>query len=309
MWDKGKRIGVSDTMPTITITSHGKRRAKRRGHIPENKQKAMAQRAFKYGLVADDLSGELKTYLCSKIDGKRDRVYRIYGQKIYVISTDHTLITILNIPKHLIKEADNLCAKKRQRILEEEKLKAQERLQSPPQYRKATYYKSKKTSKRSIVDEQTMFYINRYKILNKVVLLIPGSEDDTRKLEEIREKFNRLGVQTIPFITQSLPYTEFAGTEQQYKEYYRSSFINYLHSLNQSTHVLVVNTSDEDVDNYIPENDIDTQALIKMHTAYLYNKPIYILNNIPTDLEYYSNIVGEITGILGGKELDFFKAV
>ena len=94
------------------VTKHAKDRMKQRCGLNEKSADRMAMIAYENGLRHGDLTGNLKEWA--------DRLYfknrsanqiRLYGDKAYIFH-DTKLITVLQIPHNLVKEANKLRKRK-----------------------------------------------------------------------------------------------------------------------------------------------------------------------------------------------------
>ena len=92
----------------MIVTKHAKQRMKQRCGINEKSTDRMAKIAFEKGLKHSDLTGNLKKW----VDGlyfynKNANNIRLYGDKAYIFRNTK-LITVIQIPHNLVKEADKL---------------------------------------------------------------------------------------------------------------------------------------------------------------------------------------------------------
>ena len=86
------------------ITNHAKKRAKERAGIGKKDLPRMASKIFREGVTHKECSGELKHWVTAKYYkyNKANNI-RLYGRQCYIFSND-TLITVLEIPEHLVGE-------------------------------------------------------------------------------------------------------------------------------------------------------------------------------------------------------------
>lgn len=96
----------------MKITKHAKDRMKQRCGLNEKSSERIARVAYENGLHHSDLTGNLKKW----VDGLyfKDRSanqIRLFGDKAYIFH-DTKLITVLQIPHNLVKEADKLRKRK-----------------------------------------------------------------------------------------------------------------------------------------------------------------------------------------------------
>ena len=92
----------------MVVTKHAKQRMKKRCGLNEKSADRLAHIALKKGLHHKDLTGNLKKW----VDGLYFKKctannIRLYGDKAYIFHDDK-LITVLQIPHNLVKEADKL---------------------------------------------------------------------------------------------------------------------------------------------------------------------------------------------------------
>lgn len=88
----------------VTVTKHAKQRIRQRCGV--NDALRISKIAYERGLKHSDLTGNLKKW----VDGlwfrnKTANQIRLYGDKAYIFR-DATLITVLQIPHNLVKDAD-----------------------------------------------------------------------------------------------------------------------------------------------------------------------------------------------------------
>lgn len=92
----------------MVITKHAKQRMKQRCGLNEKSADRMAQIAYEKGLKHGDLTGNLKKWVDSLYFYNRNaNQIRLYGDKAYIFH-DTKLITVIQIPHNLVKEADKL---------------------------------------------------------------------------------------------------------------------------------------------------------------------------------------------------------
>ena len=98
----------------MIVTKHAKQRMKQRCGLKGKSSDRMAKIAYEKGLRHHDLTGNLKKW----VDGLYLRNHsanqiRLYADKAYIF-TGVKLITVLQIPHNLVKEADKLRKNKEQ---------------------------------------------------------------------------------------------------------------------------------------------------------------------------------------------------
>lgn len=92
----------------MIVTKHAKQRMKQRCGINEKSTDRMAKIAFEKGLKHSDLTGNLKKWVDSLYFRKcTANQIRLYGDKAYIFHNTK-LITVIQIPHNLVKEADKL---------------------------------------------------------------------------------------------------------------------------------------------------------------------------------------------------------
>lgn len=96
----------------MKVTKHAKERMKQRCGLNAKSSDRIAKIAYEKGLRHADLTGNLKKW----VDGLyfKNTVanqIRLYGDKTYIFH-DTDLITVLQTPHNLVKEADKLRIKK-----------------------------------------------------------------------------------------------------------------------------------------------------------------------------------------------------
>lgn len=93
-------------MPELEITRHAQDRAKKRMGLNARALERMAQRAYETGLRHSGAKGRLKRWIDGRYleHGTADNI-RIYGRHVFIFC-GHTLVTILYLPKGLIKLAE-----------------------------------------------------------------------------------------------------------------------------------------------------------------------------------------------------------
>ena len=92
----------------MIVTKHAKERMKKRCGLNEKSSDRLALIALEKGLRHKDLTGNLKKWVDSLYFYNRNaNNIRLYGDKAYIFH-DTLLITVLQIPHNLVKEADKL---------------------------------------------------------------------------------------------------------------------------------------------------------------------------------------------------------
>lgn len=90
----------------MIVTKHAKQRMKQRCGLKEKSSDRIAKIAYEKGLRHSDLTGNLKKW----VDGLYFRNHaanqiRLYSDKAYIFAGEK-LITVLQIPHNLVKEAN-----------------------------------------------------------------------------------------------------------------------------------------------------------------------------------------------------------
>lgn len=94
------------------VTNHAKDRMKQRCGLNEKSSVRIAMIAYEDGLRHGDLTGNLKKWVDSLYFKNRSaNQIRLYGDKAYIFH-DTKLITVLQIPHNLVKEANKLRKRK-----------------------------------------------------------------------------------------------------------------------------------------------------------------------------------------------------
>lgn len=97
----------------MIVTKHAKQRMKQRCGLQEKSSGRIAKVAFENGLQHGELTGNLKKWVDSLYFRDRSaNQIRLYGDKAYIFN-DMKLITVLQIPHNLVKEADKLRKEKK----------------------------------------------------------------------------------------------------------------------------------------------------------------------------------------------------
>lgn len=92
----------------MVVTKHAKQRMKKRCGLNEKSADRLAHIALEKGLHHKDLTGNLKKWVDKLYFYNRNaNNIRLYGDKAYIFH-DEKLITVLQIPHNLVKEADKL---------------------------------------------------------------------------------------------------------------------------------------------------------------------------------------------------------
>ena len=92
----------------MIVTKHAKQRMKQRCGLKEKSSDRIAKIAYKKGLRHSDLTGNLKKWVDSLYFRNHSaNQIRLYSDKAYIFAGEK-LITVLQIPHNLVKEADKL---------------------------------------------------------------------------------------------------------------------------------------------------------------------------------------------------------
>lgn len=92
----------------MIITKHAKQRMKQRCGLKEKSSDRIAKKAYENGLRHGDCTGNLKKWVDSLyFRNQSANQIRLYSDKAYIFM-NQKLITVLQIPHNLVKEADKL---------------------------------------------------------------------------------------------------------------------------------------------------------------------------------------------------------
>ena len=103
-----------ETMAT-TLSKHAEDRLKERNGFPRKAARRMTEKAFWNGLCREDTKGGLRRWVdgvCTNTAAYYDpgRDIRLYGDTCYIYGSDRTLVTVLKIPRSLVKQVKYSCA-------------------------------------------------------------------------------------------------------------------------------------------------------------------------------------------------------
>lgn len=94
------------------LSKHGSKRLKERAGLPK---KALARQfalALERGYRQDELTGNLKKWVVKTVFATgRPHECILYNGKCFIIDTNETLVTVINIPSNLLKEYGKLKKK------------------------------------------------------------------------------------------------------------------------------------------------------------------------------------------------------
>lgn len=92
----------------MIVTQHAKQRMKQRCGLKEKSSDRIAKKAYENGLRHGDYTGNLKKWVDSLyFRNQSANQIRLYSDKAYIFM-NQKLITVLQIPHNLVKEADKL---------------------------------------------------------------------------------------------------------------------------------------------------------------------------------------------------------
>lgn len=297
-------------MGKVRVTKHGSKRALKRGGIPRSKQSVVVQRAFKYGLDTTDAPPNVRKYLLQKIKDRKSGDswydYKVYGKNIFVIASGSVLVTVLDLPKELIHEAELALSVKRKRIEAEEAHKQQyieNYIEDKDKVVNGELDKSVKnnphtSTNNSINNSVIPFNKNIY---DGIKLFILGGVGDFEYLRDTLKFLNKMGIKYIISSSVDIAFNNWSGiTPEQYKEWKLRDMREVTHSIEQCTHVLVINNK------LVGESDTKTgdicfKTFLKMYEAWKMEKPIYTLNKVPDNLDYSDELLVILSGNLGGE--------
>lgn len=95
-------------MSKSIVTNHAKQRGKDRLGINKKAVDRIADKALQCGITHAETTGNLKTYIDKiYLSHKNGNNIRVYNRQIFLFN-DNVLVTILNLPKNLIKIADKI---------------------------------------------------------------------------------------------------------------------------------------------------------------------------------------------------------
>lgn len=112
--DKGCIYDVKEGPGLINITTHGKKRIKKRCGVNMKSAQRIANIAFENGLSRFDISGCFRKYIDHLYFsyGKQANNIRVYGDKVYIFC-ERVLVTVLDLPHRYRKTANNQMIKRR----------------------------------------------------------------------------------------------------------------------------------------------------------------------------------------------------
>lgn len=100
-------------MGEAKLTQHSKMRAKERLGIKKKSFQRQANRALEFGLVHSDFKGRFKKFLDALyFKYKTAGAVRVYGEHVYLFTTEDILITVFHVPTKFKRLALKLGRKK-----------------------------------------------------------------------------------------------------------------------------------------------------------------------------------------------------
>ena len=97
----------------MQISRHANKRIHERINIPKSAIDKLATKALSRGITHKEATGRLSKYLDKLfLAHKKGANMRIYNQKVFIFSTDETLITVIDLPTNLKKIAEKIKSKK-----------------------------------------------------------------------------------------------------------------------------------------------------------------------------------------------------
>ena len=92
----------------MKISEHAQERLKERNGFNKKACERMAQKALTEGITHSQTKGRLNKWLTHLyFQNKRANNIRLYGDKAYIFC-DETLVTVLQIPSHLMKNLKSM---------------------------------------------------------------------------------------------------------------------------------------------------------------------------------------------------------
>ena len=86
------------------LTKHGKKRMKERNGLHGKAALRMSQKALETGYRRADTKRRLRKWM-DQIDTYSDKTFPVlYGDKCYIFSPQHFLVTVINVPSDLTKD-------------------------------------------------------------------------------------------------------------------------------------------------------------------------------------------------------------
>lgn len=87
----------------MRVTEHAKGRMKERMGLPKKSLDKVAQKAIERGITHAQATGQLKKYMDGVfLSHNNASEMRIYNQKMFVFTSDFTLITVFKVPTSLL---------------------------------------------------------------------------------------------------------------------------------------------------------------------------------------------------------------
>lgn len=96
----------------VIITNHAKQRVKERIGLKKKQSNSIAEKALKYGICHKESKGRLKRYFNKLFASHRNvNNIRIYNEKVFIFN-NNILITVMDLPNHLKKNALSISKNK-----------------------------------------------------------------------------------------------------------------------------------------------------------------------------------------------------
>ncbi|MBR3357205.1 MAG: hypothetical protein IKG46_05180 [Solobacterium sp.] len=86
----------------MRLSSHGIDRIVQRVGINKSSARRLAERALERGYTLDDLKGSLGIWVKAKVHADDPEHPIVYGDKLFLFSSDYVLITVMQLPSGMI---------------------------------------------------------------------------------------------------------------------------------------------------------------------------------------------------------------
>lgn len=95
------------------VSKHGEKRVRERVEVNKSSVDRQFYLALERGYRQHELTGRLKKWVVSRVfNSKYPQTCILYNDKCFIVSSEGTLVTVLNIPSNLLKDFAKLSKKR-----------------------------------------------------------------------------------------------------------------------------------------------------------------------------------------------------
>ena len=97
----------------MRVSKHANKRIHERINVPKSAIDKLATKALEEGITHKEATGQLSKYLDKLfLTHTNNAKMRVYNQKVFIFSSEDTLITVIDLPTNLKKVAEKIKSRR-----------------------------------------------------------------------------------------------------------------------------------------------------------------------------------------------------